>query len=205
MLKPDLSWIELFPQKNIHIIIQDILDTLPKLTKPPKSCMRPEEHLTQQLHNKVKQNQRYYTGPLSPSIEHWISDESRTDMLFLCGKGQETYFAVEAKRLFITYPGGKKADLIKEYIDDGMMRFIKGRYAPYQLSSAMLGYVFDVSCSKVREVLGHALVKRTDLSLVGTLEKSLLPVTPPVDETQHALEKGIFTLYHLFVKIEEGK
>jgi len=201
MDEPDSSWISLFPPEYTPIIIQDILDILPKLTRPPKSCARPEEDLTRQLWNKVRRNQRYYTGPLDPSIEHWATDVGRTDLLFKCGKGQETYFAIEAKRLFVTYPSGKKASLIKEYIDEGMMRFVTGHYAQHQRSSAMLGYVFDMPCSKAREMLGEALSKRADLFLSGSLSPSPLPVTPPIEETRHALKKRDFTLYHLFTKV----
>lgn len=118
---PGLSWrIELFPESYIPVVIQDILDALPHLRNPPEAISRQEEHLTGQLFDLIKRNARYYSGPLEPSIEHWLPDrESRVDIRFSCGKGLETCFVVEAKRLFTTYPGGTKAELLKAYIDEG--------------------------------------------------------------------------------------
>lgn len=202
--EPSVSWlIELFPRSYVSVVLQDILDALPRLKSPPENAARPEEHLTGQLYGIIKGNARYYSGPLEPSIEHWLPDqESRVDIRFSCGKGQETYFVVEAKRLFTTYPGGAKADLLQAYIDKGMMRFIGGRYAPHQEASAMLGYVFEGACSDARCRVQAAVEKRRhDLYLVGDFGPSPLAVTPPVDETKHALCSKTFTLYHLFAQL----
>ncbi|MBM4088176.1 MAG: hypothetical protein FJ276_01910 [Planctomycetes bacterium] len=202
--EPSPSWlIALFPQSYVPVVLQDILDALPRLKTPPEEATRPEEHLTGQLYSIVKGNARYYSGPLEPSIEHWLPDqESRVDIRFSCGKGQETYFVVEAKRLFTTYPGGARADLLQPYIDEGMMRFIGGRYAPYQQASAMLAYVFDVTCAEARCAVKTAVEKRRrDLRLTGDFGPSALVVTPPVDETKHALRAKTFTLYHLFAQL----
>lgn len=201
--EPSPSWlIELFPQSYVPVVLQDILDALPRLNSPPEGATRPEELLTGQLYDLIKRNQRYYSGPLEPSIEHWLPDrDSRVDIRFSCGKGLETYFVVEAKRLFTTYPGGAKADPLQAYIDRGMMRFIGGRYAPFQEASAMLGYVFEVTCADARCRLKAAVEKRRqDLHLTGDFGPSLLAVTPPVDETNHALCARTFTLYHLFAQ-----
>jgi hypothetical protein len=202
--EPSVSWlIELFPRSYVSVVLQDILDALPRLKSPPGDVTRPEEHLTGQLYDLIKRNRRYYSGPLEPSIEHWLPDrESRVDIRFSCGKGQETYFVVEAKRLFTTYPGGAKADLLQPYIDEGMMRFIGGRYACYQEASAMLGYVFDVTCADARCRVKAAVEKRRhDLHLTGDFSPSALAVAPPVDETKHALCSKTFTLYHLFAQL----
>ncbi len=201
---PGLSWrIELFPESYIPIVIQDILDALPHLRNPPEAISRQEEHLTGQLYGIIKGHARYYSGPLEPSIEHWLTDqESRVDIRFSCGKGQETYFVVEAKRLFTAYPGGARADLLQAYIDEGMMRFIGARYAPHQQASAMLGYVFEVACADARNAVKTAVEKRChDLHLTGAFEPSALPVSPPIDETRHALHSKPFVIYHMFAQL----
>jgi len=201
--EPSPAWVELFPRSYVPVVLQDILEALPRLKSPPEGATRPEEHLTGQLFDLIKRNRHYYSGPLEPSIEHCLPDrESRVDIRFSCGKGLETYFVVEAKRLFITYPGGKRADLLQPYIDEGMMRFIGGRYAPYQQASAMLAYVFDVTCTDARCAVKAAVEKRRcDLYLTGDFGPSPLAVTPPVDETKHALRAKTFTLYHLFAQL----
>jgi len=200
---PDPNWIELFPISDIPIIIQDVLDTTPHLKSPPDGEKRPEEYVSRQVYDHLRRNKWYYTGPLTPSIEHWLPNlDSRTDIIFFCAKGQETYFVVEAKRLFVTFPAGKKVDLIKDYIDKGMMRFIESRYAPYQQASAMIGYVFNDSCATARRVVKIAIEKqRTKTYLTGDYGVSVLPVKPPVDETHHDVAGKPFTLYHLFIKL----
>ncbi len=201
---PGVSWrIELFPESYIPVVIQDILDALPLLKNPPEATSRQEEHLTGQLYAIIKRNLRYFTGPIEPSIEHNLPDqESRVDLRFSCGKGQETYFVVEAKRLFVAYPKGAKADLLQAYIDEGMMRFIGERYAPYQQASAMLGYVFEVSCADARRAVKAAVEKRCqDLHLTGTFESSALGVSPPIDETRHTLRSKSFIIYHIFAQL----
>jgi len=206
-IDPDPRWIELFPKSFIPDIIQDILDTASYLTLPPDDEKRPEEHITKQVYKRLTRNKRYYTGPLNPSIEHWLTDlESRTDIIFYCGKGLETYFIVEAKRLFVTFPGGRNASLVKEYIDNGVMRFINKQYAYYQQESAMLGYVFTVSCNKAREAIASGMAENREMiCMEGAYAKSTLPVKPSVDETQHDADGKPFTLYHLFIRLSSPK
>lgn len=201
---PPQSWrIKLFPKSYVPVLLQDILDALPSLKSPPEDVTRPEEHLNRQLYTLLMRNRRYYSGPIEPSYEHWLPDlKGRVDFCFKCGKGTETYFAVEAKRLFITYPNGKKADLLQAYIDEGMMRFIKGRYAPFQESSAMLAYVFDATCAEARSRVKAAIEnRRHELRLTADFGTSALKVKPPIDETRHVLESKPFVIYHIFAQL----
>lgn len=193
----------LFPKPYVRQIVQDVLDVSKLLQHPPIGESRPEECLTKQIYGLLKRKSRYYTGPLTPEIESWLPDlESRADIKFTCGKGLETYFIIEAKRLFVTQPGGKPAALVAEYVNDGMLRFLTGRYAPHQQTSAMLGYVFKATPQAAATAVGHAVeAKRRALRLCGTLKPSPLPVKPSVMETLHRLRAKPFTLYHLFVPI----
>ncbi len=201
---PDPRWIELFPPMYIPIIIQDVLDAVPHLEPPPADEKRPEEFLSRQICRRLRRNKRYYTGPLTPNIEHWLTDlESRADIVFHCGKGQETYFVVEAKRLFVVFPSGRKASLVREYVDHGIMRFIDNRYAPYQQAAAMLAYVFTVSCQEAQAKIGMEVDRqRKKVCLQGSFGSSALSVKPAVNETRHLAGEKPFTLYHLFVDIK---
>ena len=193
----------LFPKSYVRIIVQDVQDVCRNVQRPPKSEKRPEEHLSKQVYHLLKRNPRYYSGPLEPHIESWLPDlESRADIRFSCGKGIETYFIFEAKRLFVTHPGGKSAKLVAEYVNEGMMRFVGERYARYQQASAMLGYVFDVTPTEAEAEVGLAIERdREKLCLSTSLSTSLMKVTPPVDETCHNIRGRPFLLYHLFVTI----
>jgi hypothetical protein len=203
------EWVELFPEKDIPIVIQDVLDVCKNLSRPPLEEKRPEEFLTKQVFKRLRFQKRYITGPLCPHIEHWMADSGgesngRADILFDCGKGLETYFVIEAKRLFVTFPSGKKDDLIDDYIRKGMRRFvIEERYAPYQCASAMLGYVHDCDISVARDKLLNEINSQKEaLLMVAPCGQSCLPVSPVVDETNHKLKSNrCFILYHLLTRI----
>lgn len=82
------------------------------------------------------------------------------------------------------------------------MRFIGARYAPHQQASAMLAYVFDVTCADARNAVKTAVEKRRhDLHLTGDFEPSALAVSPSIDETRHALHSKPFVIYHMFAQL----
>jgi hypothetical protein len=82
------------------------------------------------------------------------------------------------------------------------MRFVGERYAPYQQSSAMLGYVFDVTTAEAKTDVGQAIERDCEkLCLRTSLSRSPLNVSPTIDETCHNIRGRPFILYHLFVTI----
>jgi len=203
MITPALPRPRLFKKSLIPVIVQDVLDAFKSLRAPPKGEKRPEEDLSKQVYRQLLRIPRYTFGPLEPHIESCLPDlESRADIRFSCGAGIHTYFIFEAKRLFVTHPGGKTVSLVSEYIHEGMMRFIVGRYAPYQQASAMLGYVFEVAVNDARNKVALSIEnEREKLCLKNGYKTSSLPVTPPVDETRHDVQGKPFTLYHLYASI----
>ena len=124
----------LFPDDDVAVIVQDVLDSSRDLPRPGAKEKRPEESLSKVVFLRLVKIPRYRTGPLEPHIESWLPDAShRGDIRFSCGRGIETYFIFEAKRLFVTYPNtGRKHSLVPQYIADGMMRFVNRHYAPFQ-------------------------------------------------------------------------
>lgn len=128
----------------------------------------------------------------------------RADIIYTRGKGLETYFPVEAKRLFVTYPSGKNASLVTDYIDDGMMRYVTGQYASKMTEGAMLGYVCDSTITKARSALSAEVDKQAltvRLGENGSWQGSVLAVTPLGDETRHDLGNRSFTMYHILTKV----
>jgi hypothetical protein len=202
------NWPDLFPGDHIPQVLQDVLDACKDLKRPGKEEKRPEEAITKQVYEKLRQMPHYRRGPLEPHFESWLPDlDSRADIRFSCGKGIDTYFLVEAKRLFVTFPKGARNSLVKAYIIEGMMRFVESRYAPFQETSAMLGYVHDEAIATVREVLAKEIAKEAGpLHLKSGLRPSTLRVTPQVEETCHAPDlHRSFTLYHLWVGIPKAE
>ena len=200
----------LFPADDIPRIIQNILNCCEKLTRSERG--EKENKLSERLYKALLKYTEYHTGPIQPHIEAATvicEDEEpditgRVDINFYCGRGIQTYFAVEAKRLYVTYPSGKLAALVSDYIDDGMMRYVKGQYSSKMISAAMLGYVFDKPLIDARSVLSAVVSqkkKTLKLSEEGAWCESQLAVNPSIDETQHELSQGPFTMFHILTQV----
>ncbi len=207
---PALEFVKLFHFEDIPRIIQNIRDCCKKLKR--KSPYEKENDLSKRLYKQLWRLPEYHTGPIEPQMESWVVDmdedepeiTGRTDIKFTCGRGVQTYFAVEAKRLFITYPKGGKASLVMDYINDGMIRYVSGQYASKMTAGAMLGYVFDNSINDTKKALVAAIEKEKinlRLAIGGSWQASSLSVTPIVDETRHALTGRDFTIYHILAKV----
>ncbi len=194
----------LFPDDDVAVIVQDVLDCSRDLPRPGAKEKRPEEFLSKVVFLRLTRIPHYRIGPLQPDMESWLPDAAhRGDIRFSCGRGLESYFLFEAKRLFVTFPNtGRKDSLIPQYIAEGMMRFVNRHYAPFQQQSAMLGYVFDETLANANSQLAQGIRSRhRDLRLSSPHQPSPLLVKPRVSETRHALADGPFTLYHLLVAI----
>jgi hypothetical protein len=198
----DPCWPTLFPADEIPGMIKDVLDACIHLTRPAKGEKRPEEAISRQVYQKLCRMPAYRRGPLEPHFESWLPDlDGRADIRFSCGKGIDTYFVFEAKRLFVTYPRGRKDSLVKEYVREGMMRFVTGKYAPFQCSSAMLGYVHDAEVAAARSAVTTEISNNAD-SLLLVRGLAVDAVDRQFDDSVHLLEPNrSFVIYHLLVAI----
>jgi len=202
----------LFPQKHIPIILSSILDASKLLKK--KTEYDREDWITRRLHGRIIRLPAFRDGPaalsiqLQPEIPSMDLDSNtpggRIDLLVPSDQGYQVYFAIEAKRLRFLSPGGQFKSGNDEYVKNGMMRFIKGRYAPLMENGAMLGYVFDGYTDTARlGVDGYICEKARELKLKhpkGLVKSEILP-DGSVDETRHSLTGRIFTIYHIFIDI----
>lgn len=197
-------WPALFPEDEIPGMIKDVLDACLHLTCPPTSEKRPEEAISRQVFKKLRSMPAYRRGPLEPHFESWLPDlDGRADIRFSCGKGIDTYFVFEAKRLFVTYPRGRKDPLVKEYVREGMMRFVTGKYAPFQCSSAMLGYVHGVEVTAARAAVATEITNNAGpLFLDRGLAANSVVAGHQIDDSVHVLaDDRRFFIYHLLVTI----
>jgi hypothetical protein len=133
----------------------------------------------------------------------------RTDLEFKYSTGVRKpwpYFAIEAKRLHVTFKSGWQS-LISEYVtgDEGMMCFIEGRYAKGLASGGMLGYVFDGEVETARSSIGvsieanHKQLRCCAVPRFGP--SSVLKGDSRVSESAHSRPQGAFTIYHLFLAV----
>lgn len=200
----------LFPKGHIPLILSGIVQAGKTLQK--KTPNEHENRLTRRLCIRLNQLLDFRKGPLGihPQQEILSSDpdkdspEGYIDIVISCGYGSEVYFAIEAKRLRVRSIDGKMDAGNDDYVNDGMMRFVKGQYAPLMITGAMLGYVFDGDLSKSRSgVAKYIGGKKNELKLMPPQKLTASKILPSNDvyETRHDLNERNFTLYHIFLSV----
>lgn len=136
----------------------------------------------------------------------------RLDLRFKHRYSKRDYFAFEAKRLHVTYPGGGFSPEYSVYVgDNGMMAFIVGQYAGGLAAGGMLGYIMDGRSDRAWSGLGSSIdAQRKSLKLAGgsSLTGSVLvnAITNEVDgvhlgETDHSLGSHRLRLFHLLLPV----
>lgn len=145
----------------IHIFRQDIIVTVIRLIREAweQICKKGEIHITWDedtisgaLHNEMWEAKKRLgiTGP-PQIVNEPASRKSNTSLkpdgfidfkMFYAWGTQEDYFGIECKRISSSTKG-KDKDLATDYINDGVMRFIKGTYSPNHDCAAMIGFVID--------------------------------------------------------------
>ncbi len=200
----------LFPQKQIPIILSAILregESIRKKTEKDR-----EDWLSRRLCSRLIKIPIFRDGPLGihPKQEILSSDPEsdgaagEIDILVSCGRGSEVYFAIEAKRLRFTSSGGIFKTGSDEYVKNGMMRFVEGKYAPFMERGAMLGYVFDGDTETARFDIDRYISKKAKMLMLMTskqFEKSGILPREPVYETHHDLNRRVFIIYHMFLEV----
>ena len=200
----------LFPKRHIPIILISILQAGKTLRK--KSPNEIENRLTRRLCKKLNQIRIFRDGPLSIHSQQEIlssdpdkdTPEGYIDILVSCEFGSEVYFAIEAKRLRVRSISGKMDAGNDDYVNDGMMRFISGQYAPFMRTGAMLGYVYDRDINKARSgVAGYIKGRGKELKLISPKQFTRASILPDkaIYETRHALQKRSFIIYHIFLAV----
>lgn len=121
------------------------------------------------------------------------------------------YFALEAKRLHVTFLRGGPKSLVSEYVttntvkpveeEQGMMCFVTGRYSSGLRAGAMLGYVYDGEVDRARNAIHEAVVEhaaKLKLSQSQQIRVSaVIPDESRITESIHELPRGVFTIYHV--------
>jgi len=201
---------KLFPRKHIPTILAAVLEAAATLRK--KTDRDREDWITRRLYKRLIQIPAFRDGPLDialkPELVYTSMDadkaEGELDLRVSCSRGAEVYFALEAKRLRVHHQDGRLDLGNGEYVDDGMIRFITGKYAPFMKASAMLGYVYDGMTEKARSDVDRIVRKRAiDLYLKHPkqLKRSRILPDGSVHQTCHVLTNRSFTIYHIFLAI----
>jgi hypothetical protein len=200
----------LFPKRHIPIILISILRAGENLRK--KTANDLEDWISRRLYWRLIRIYPFRDGPLDIRLQTEIvsvdSDENapagKIDFVVSCGLGAEIYFAIEAKRLRVRSTSGKMDARNDNYVNDGMMRFVSGQYAPFMKTGAMLGYVYDRDINKARSgVAGYIKSREKELKLTSPKQLTRASILPDkaIYETRHALQKRSFIIYHIFLAV----
>jgi hypothetical protein len=201
------AWaIPVFPEEEIPSILHAVLRSLKGLRKTKPREL--ETGLNKRLRKSLCRDSQLRDSPVEVDREKVLDDddtddEGRLDISFTFSTERRKpwpYFAIEAKRLHVTYKG-RMHPQIPQYVTDrqGMMCFADGRYSKGLASAAMLGYVFNGDVAKARAAIASSI----------QLNHSKLKTLPPhglapcryaiggVDESCHDFDGRGFTLYHI--------
>ncbi len=202
--------IPLFPSEEIPRILELVLFHVGKIKKTHDT--EKEEAISNRLFKRLRKDKMLRAAPFVPAREHQLFDESdkeghsgRIDINFICPPGDETYFAIEAKRLHVTFPSGWKS-LVNEYVtgSQGMMCFISGKYSQSQQTAAMLGYVFDGDIARAEDKIAASVRKNAEqlkLTPPHKVHNSSISEEHGVRKTRHALASHEFVIYHMLVSV----
>ena len=187
--------------------------------KHPGKCEL-EDGITRRLAGRLVNDRHFADLPYDITTQHWLlglhgESLGRLDIRFKHRSSQSDYFALEAKRLHVTYPGGSNSTEYSTYVgDDGMMAFVSGYYSKGICASGMLGYVMDGESPKAfqglekriganRQSLRLAANSKFILSALGhtimnAMEGTLLA------ETDHDLGTHRLRVLHMILPVRCG-
>lgn len=227
---PDV-WRQPFPESEIPFILAGLLRCMAAVKK--KTDHERENPITTRLWKRLRRDVELNTRPTHLDPEAWELDETDEDgkigrldlrFLLLAPIKPTPVFAIEAKRLHVTFPKPGWSSLVPEYVtsrtskpvgdEQGMMCFVSGRYSRGLRAGAMLGYVFDGKVEAARAAIDSAIQTHAEkLKLVPSTrlaDSTILGGKSGISESLHELADEIhlgdlfrerFTIYHLLVPV----
>jgi len=180
-----------------------------------------EDQITLALAGRLRHDPEFAILPFDIVPQYWLTDGEgrrlgRLDLHFKYRTSQRDYFAFEAKRLHVSYPGGTISPEYAAYAnDEGMGAFVAGQYSKGLPCAGMLGYVMDGNVEKAwTGVAARIHAKRDELCLPEKsefIESSLkhhvgcgVPGTL-LGETQHTLSSHILRMLHMLLPVAQRK
>jgi hypothetical protein len=202
------SWADLFPDGLVPEIIDLVVTSWSGFTKPQPTDL--EVPITKRFCVWLRGAKLDRQLPFNIWAESEELDQEsgeligRIDLRLVHGHREEVYFAFECKRLNVVR-GDKRSSLAAEYVQEGMMRYVRGQYAGALDKGGMLGYVMDGKVSEAIDFVREAIDSRRELLRLGVggslSPYRVCPKQKQVGETNHKLDRGGFLIYHLFLGV----
>jgi len=201
-------WADVFPDDLVPAIIDVVLDSWKAFPAPAPDAL--EVPITREFHIYLRRHKDRTKLPFSIMVEpDEIDPETgeqlgRIDLRLHHGYLESVYFALECKRLNVV-ADGKRSSLAGKYVEEGMVRFVTGKYAQGLDKGGMVGYVMDGKLDDAILAVKEAVEKKRELLKMGkkaTLdESSLRPSVKQVKETKHRQAKRPFLIHHIFLPV----
>jgi hypothetical protein len=200
-------WSDSFPDHLIPDILQLVLNSWASFTHPEPDEL--EVPTTRRFTHALRQAKNLCQLPFrierEPSEDDPITGNElgRLDIKFCpaLSAREEIYFCFECKRLHVVENGTRRA-LSSQYVKEGMMRFVEGKYSACVDHGGMIGYVLDGKTEKaIQNVKKNIDNNRSDLKIKQAASlntSSLLPDSSNVQESVHSLHR-VFRIHHLFL------
>jgi hypothetical protein len=209
------QWVPMFPEEEVPFILAAVLRCGTLLKKAHATEL--ENDISDRLRDLLDRDSELRERPVELFREVPLYDRrrarqkqlGRTDFMFIFSTGVKKpwpYFVIESKRLHVTFKSGWQS-LVPAYAtgNQGMMCFISGRYASGLRSGGMLGYVFDGDIKKARASIAASLDANHEQLRCGPplrfKPSNVLKGDLRVSESPHALSRGAFSIYHLFLAV----
>lgn len=198
-------WEPLFPERLIPEILSLVVRTWDQLPRPDLS--EGEVSLTRRFRARLRQDKDARLLPLRierESVEDTLEageELGRIDLRFSHGFRENVYFAFECKRLNLV-DSSRRQSKAGEYVSNGLMRFIDGRYGRGLDSGGMIGYVMDGDVRWAIVAVDRVIRSRREvLRLLGEKLANcpLMLGHEQIRETRHEMEGQILRMFHLFL------
>jgi hypothetical protein len=183
---------------------------------PPKRS-EIEDHITFRLAGRLANDSQFADIPYDIVAQYWLLGLNgqrlgRLDLRIRHRYSQRDYFAFEAKRLHVIYPGGRPSTEYSTYAgENGMMAFIKGQYCKGLPCAGMLAYIMDSQSTRAWAGLKKRIeLQRRQLRLVKQSQfgESKLSACASrgrqgtlLAETTHELTSHRLRLFHLLLPV----
>lgn len=202
-------WQPLFPEGLIPQILDLVWETWQNFAKP--AADEHEVSITLRFKHALKQEKDYRRLPVRIERESAEDDPEtgnelgRIDLRFNPAMSalEEVYFAFECKRLYALVSGNVRA-LTSEYVNEGMMRFVEGRYGSRMENGGMIGYVLNgnglLAQRQVATTIGSSKSKLLLSRGTGLEVSNLRPDNADMRLTSHRGPRGeTLRLHHIFL------
>ncbi len=134
------------------------------------------------------------------SFFNFPKPDGRIDIKIIYSFDEGEYFGIECKRV-----SGKNSKLARDYVKEGVLRFVSEKYSPGHDWAAMLGFVIDGDSAKaIKRIQAQLQKMRQDVNLSGewTLDKEFT-LKRNLYRTGHEQRHSRFqlTILHLFLSL----